>query len=44
MSMGFKPVICPPNNQEHWPDLLRNEIPGIVVHLRTTVGEAMEFI
>ena len=44
MSMGFKLAICPPNYEEHWPDLLRNEIPGIDVHLCTTVGEAMEVI
>ena len=44
MSMGFKLVICPPNFQEHWSDLLRKELPGIDVHLCTTVGEAMEVI
>ena len=42
--MGFKLVICPPNYQAHWPDLLRREIPGIDVHLCPTVGEAMEVI
>ncbi len=42
--MGFKLVICPPNYQEHWPELLRQEIPDIDVHLCPTVGEAMEVI
>ena len=42
--MGFKLVICPPNYQEHWPDRLREEIPGVEVHLCPTVGEAMEVI
>ena len=42
--MGFKLVICPPNYQEHWPDLLRQEVPDIDVHLCPTVGEAMEVI
>ncbi len=42
--MGFKLVICPPNYQEHWPDLLRKEIPDIDVQLCPTVGEAMEVI
>ena len=42
--MAFKLVICPPNYQEHWPDLLRQEIPDIDVHLCPTVGEAMEVI
>ena len=42
--MGFKLVICPPNYQEHWPDLLRREIPDIDVQVCPTVGEAMEVI
>ena len=42
--MAFKLVICPPNYQEHWPELLRQEIPDIDVHLCPTVGEAMEVI
>ena len=42
--MGFKLVICPPNYQKHWPELLRREIPDIDVHLCPTVGEAMEVI
>ena len=42
--MGFKLVICPPNYQDHWPERLRQEIPGIDVHLCPTVGEAMEVI
>ena len=44
MRMAFKLVICPPNYQEHWPELLRQEIPDIDVHLCPTVGEAMEVI
>ena len=42
--MAFKLIICPPNYQEHWPELLRQEIPDIDVHLCPTVGEAMEVI
>ena len=42
--MGFKLVICPPNYQEHWTELLQREIPDIDVHLCPTVGEAMEVI
>ena len=42
--MGFKLVICPPNYQEHWPELLRQEIPDIDVQICPTVGEAMEVI
>ena len=42
--MGFKLVICPPNYQDHWPQRLQEEIPGIDVHLCPTVGEAMEVI
>ena len=42
--MAFKLVICPPNYQEHWPDLLRQEIPDIDVQVCPTVGEAMEVI
>ena len=42
--MPFKLVICPPNYQEHWPETLRQEIPGIDVHLCPTIGEAMEVI
>ena len=42
--MAFKLVICPPNYQEHWPEVLRQEIPDIDVHLCPTVGEAMEVI
>ena len=44
MRMAFKLVICPPNYQEHWPELLQQEIPDIDVHLCPTVGEAMEVI
>ena len=44
MHMAFKLVICPPNYQEQWPELLRQEIPDIDVHLCPTVGEAMEVI
>jgi hypothetical protein len=29
--MAFKLVICPPNYQDHWPELLRQEIPDIDV-------------
>ena len=42
--MAFKLVICPPNYQEHWPDLLRREIPDIDVQVCPTLGEAMEVI
>ena len=42
--MAFKLVICPPNYQEHWPELLRQEIPDIDVQVCPTVGEAMEVI
>ena len=42
--MGFKLVICPPDIQEDWPEKLQRAIPGIEVHLCSTVGEAMEVI
>ena len=42
--MGFKLVICPPDEQEDWPDKLKEAIPDIEVHLCHTVGEAMEVI
>lgn len=42
--MGFKLVICPPNYQEHWPEMLKAAVPDIDVHVCPTVGEAMEVI